>query len=374
MGANPYSYGHCLEELDTVLEPYRDTDDSFPFMGGAVGYVTYELKSHFALYLEVIVIDKKTQEKWAISHSKTVFNGLNFESLIDSQKNDNLRESFHCQEPQSNFSKEAYIKAIKKAKNLIYEGDLYQLNLSHRFSAAYHGELRVLYEQLRMHSQAPYSAYLDAGNTQILSASPELFIHIQGQTLTTRPIKGTTKRGVTSLDDSVLRNTLLHSEKNRSELIMIVDLERNDLGRICLPGSIQVSRLIELESYAQVTHLVSTITGELSPGISHARALRALFPGGSITGAPKTRAMQRISEIETVPREVYTGCIGYIGFNQHTQFNIAIRTLYAREGILYFHCGGGIVADSDPEEEWEETLLKAKGIQESLVRAAQPVI
>lgn len=268
------------------------------------------------------------------------------------------------------FTKETYLAAVDRAKQYIYEGDIYQVNLSHRFSAPYGGNLFSLYNTLRRISPAPFSAYFKTDTVIILSASPERYVRIEGNLIETRPIKGTMPRGRTPEEDSANKQQLLHSAKDNAELAMIVDLERNDLGSICRYGSVTVPELRVLEEYAQVFHLVSTIRGKLKAAVTPWQAVQRLFPGGSITGAPKRRAMEIIRELEPVPRNTYTGVIGYIGFNGQADFNIAIRTLYADTATLHFHAGGGIVADSNPDSEWRETLAKAKGIFASLENTA----
>lgn len=266
----------------------------------------------------------------------------------------------------SNFTKSQYLQAIKKVKDYIAAGDCYQVNLSQRFEASCEIGSWEIYKRLRQTSPAPYAAYLNFGKTQILSSSPESFLKFERRQVTTRPIKGTRPRGASEKEDERLKKELLGSEKDRAELLMITDLERNDLGRVCRPGTIHVPKLARLESYAQVHHLVSTIRGELAPGKTAIDCLEAAFPGGSITGTPKIRAMQIIRELENVPRRFYTGAIGYLDTDGQGEFNVAIRTATIQAGRVQFHTGGGIVADSDPETEYGETLTKAKGIMEAL--------
>ncbi|MBI1909493.1 MAG: aminodeoxychorismate synthase component I [Deltaproteobacteria bacterium] len=273
----------------------------------------------------------------------------------------------------SNFTHEEYLRAIRKIKDYIAAGDCYQVNLSQRFQTKYGGDPWDLYLRLREVSPSPYAAYLNGGDFQILSSSPELFLRVRADggaplLVTTRPIKGTRPRGKTPEEDARLKEELVMSRKDRAELLMITDLERNDLGRVCKKGSIQVSELYRAESFSNVHHLVATIEGELEEGKDAVDCLKACFPGGSITGAPKIRAMEIIRELETVPRGVYTGAIGFIGDDQSAHFNIAIRTLTLKEGNAFFHSGGGIVADSDPEAEYQETLAKASGIMRALDR------
>ncbi len=267
----------------------------------------------------------------------------------------------------SNFPRPEYLKSIKTIKDYITAGDCYQVNLSQRFTIPTEDEPYEIYQRLRTISPAPFSAFLNLGDAQILSSSPESFLELNGRKVTTRPIKGTRPRSGDPATDVGLKEELSLSTKDRAELLMITDLERNDLGRVCKPGSIRVSELQRIESYAQVHHLVSTIEGELAEGKDVIDLLKATFPGGSITGAPKIRAMEIIRELEPDPRNVYCGAIGYIDPKEgKAQFNVAIRTMILKNKTAYFWAGGGIVADSDPEKEYEETLVKAKGMREAL--------
>ncbi|MDC0050133.1 aminodeoxychorismate synthase component I [Verrucomicrobia bacterium] len=266
----------------------------------------------------------------------------------------------------SNFTRDQFITATRRALDYIRAGDIYQVNLSQRLTAPWASHGWEFYRALHTASPAPFSAYLDAGDFQITSSSPERFLRLSGQHIQARPIKGTRPRGTNPQRDAQLAYELQSSEKERAELVMITDLLRNDLGRLCEFGSIAVPELMRLEKFPQVQHLVSTVEGRLRPELSHLGALRESFPGGSITGAPKFRAMEIIDELEPVTRGPYTGSLGYLGFNRESQFNIAIRTAIVRGGQVHFQVGAGIVADSDPEMEYEETLAKASGFEEAL--------
>jgi aminodeoxychorismate synthase component I len=259
-------------------------------------------------------------------------------------------------------SRDTYLSMVEKAKEYIASGDIYQVCLAHRFSAPFEGDPWPLYLSLRRASPAPHAACLRLGNETVLSSSPECFLRMEGRSIVTRPIKGTRPRGSTPEEDAHLERELLASAKESAELLMITDLERNDLGRVCEFGSVRVTRLLELERHPQVFHLVSTVEGRLRSDCSHLAALAACFPGGSISGAPKKRALEIIRELEPAPRSLFTGAIGYFGYGGESQFNIAIRTVTIRDGRAEFHVGAGITADSDPLQEWEETLHKAAGI------------
>ena len=253
-----------------------------------------------------------------------------------------------------------------KAKEYIAAGDIYQVNLSQKFSARVDASPFQLYKTVRSLNPAPFASFLDCGDAAVISSSPERFLRISDRRVETRPIKGTRPRGRDRAADERLKAELLASAKDRAELVMIVDLERNDLGRVCEYGSISVPELITLESYATVLHLVSTITGRLKADQDHLDCIRAAFPGGSITGAPKIRAMEIIDELEPDRRGIYTGSMGYLGFNRQTDLNILIRTMLYRNGTVQFQVGGGIVADSDPALEYEETLHKGKALLAAL--------
>ncbi len=259
-----------------------------------------------------------------------------------------------------------WISRVQQARDYIAAGDIYQVNLTHTMTAPWCGEAGEFYGQLRVASPAPFSCFLRLGDTEVLSASPECFLHIEGRRIITRPIKGTRPRLQRPDDDSASARELLASPKERAELIMITDLERNDLGQVCEYGSVRVTGLCELESFAQVHHLVSTVEGTLRPEITPVQAVRACYPGGSITGAPKKRAREIIAELESVPRGIYTGALGFFRWDGRAVFNIAIRTLVIRDGRASYGIGAGIVADSDPALEYEETLHKAAGLLAAL--------
>lgn len=269
-------------------------------------------------------------------------------------------------EYEANFQKEDYLKAVDKMINYIIEGDIYITNMTQRLKVRSQKEPIEVFEYLRKFNPSPFGAYLDYGNFQVVSASPERFIKMQDRLIETRPIKGTRKRGENFEEDESLKLELLNSEKDKSELLMIVDLERNDLHRICELESVKVTELFEVETYSTVFHLVSTIIGKLKENYDFVDLIKATFPGGSITGAPKIRAMEIIDELENSRRNLYTGCLGYISFNGDCDLNIVIRTVIHKGGEYYLGVGGGITCESELEFEYEETLQKAKAILEAL--------
>jgi para-aminobenzoate synthetase component 1 len=266
----------------------------------------------------------------------------------------------------STFTREAFVGAVARTREYVLAGDIFQANISQRLEAGFSEHPFQLYERLRVRNAAPFAAYFDCGEAAIVSASPERFLLLADGAVETRPIKGTTTRGFNPRHDSALGGALFESEKDQAENVMIVDLLRNDLSKVCEDGSVLVPELCRIERYATVQHLVSTVVGRLRPGLGAVDLLRAAWPGGSITGAPKVRAMQVIAELEPTRRGVYTGSLGYFSFSGAVDTSIAIRTFVVKQGRAFFQAGAGIVADSDPEREYEETLHKALGMVAAL--------
>lgn len=397
---------NSLSVLDDLLERFfTDNPTRFPFVGGAVGFISYDLKDEleklpqkaendldlplwrFAWYDGILVYDHEVSRYNILACGMTEtgecipkvasFRVKRIEQLVldyvnceISNSNPKAPETVTNGDDNSNHrqitnsvKKDKYLLDLQKVIEYIYAGDIYQSNLTQRFQCPYTEDPLTLYQSLHEHNPAPFAAFLPYEDFQILSSSPERFIRIHPEGLIeTRPIKGTRPRGATEREDELLATELSESVKDRAELTMIIDLERNDLGRICTYGSVKVTDLIRLEKYTTVWHLVSTIVGTLKPELKPSDILRAIFPGGSITGAPKIRAMEIIEELEPYKRGIYTGSIGYIGFDKAWDLNIVIRTLLIKEGQAYFHGGGGIVADSSPEAEYEETLQKVRAL------------
>ena len=268
---------------------------------------------------------------------------------------------------QSSFTHAAYLDAVTRVREYIFAGDIFQANLSQRFEAPLAESPWELYRRLRTRNAAPFAAFIDLPECAVLSASPERFMRVDaGRHVETRPIKGTRPRGVCPEHDAALGRALTESPKDRAENLMIVDLIRNDLSRVCEPGTVRVRDLFALEHFATVHHLVSTVVGDLTPGLDALDLLTASFPGGSITGAPKIRAMEIIAELEPSARSIYCGAIGYVSVDGELDTNIAIRTAIAKDRRVYLNAGGGIVADSNAEQEYRETLDKARGIIDAL--------
>ena len=358
-----------------------------PFLGGAVGYFGYDLgrtlerlpataadeglpELDVGFYDWVLAADHLSGESWIIatglptgeeSNALARVAGIQ-ERLYTTRASSSSAAKLEAPRLRSNFRHADYLRAVARAREYIAAGDIFQVNLSHRLEGEWDGAAWPLYERLRTASPVSYGAYLDLGDVKVLSASPERFLKLDGRRIETRPIKGTRPRGGTPDEDRGRGAQLLASEKDRAENLMIVDLLRNDIGKVSRVGSVRVPKLFDLERHASVWHLVSTVCGELRPGLDAVDLLRACFPGGSVTGCPKIRAMEIIEELEPVRRGVYCGAIGYLSFTGAMDTNIAIRTLVLRDGRMDLQVGGAVTYDSDPESEYAETLAKGRAL------------
>ena len=419
-------HGNPFNAAGELLEAYKlnDCPTPVPFVGGAVGYFSYDL-CHFMERLPATAVDDLSLPECYLAfydtivaydhlESKTYLVATGFPETEEGQrlrrarmrleevkgwlgsghtiatvsrspeqgegeaKQSRRRGCFVAAAPgddrqskeiklKSNFTPEEYKKAVNRVREYIAAGDVFQVNLSQRFEADLKLPPFELFERLRTINPAPFAGYLNFPGVAIVGASPERFLKVQGDLVETRPIKGTRPRGRDPVEDKRLAQELTHSAKDHAENVMIVDLERNDLGRVCRYGTVEVTELAILETFSTVFHLTSTVVGRLRRGESNIDLLKATFPGGSITGAPKVRAMEIIDEIEPTRRSVYTGSMGYLGFNQNMDINIVIRTFLVKEGRAYFQVGGAIIYDSDAEAEYMETLDKGK----ALIRALQ---
>ncbi|MGL5207435.1 MAG: aminodeoxychorismate synthase component I [Acidaminococcaceae bacterium] len=368
-----------------------------PFTGGAVGFFGYDL-CHFIEKLPRTAVDDIGNDDCffafydgiyavEVATGKISMIALGFgrseEETLDKLENDLLaiagqsKERVISSKPGTktfdcNMTKPEYLSAVQKIREYIRAGDIYQANFTQRFSCPYHGNPLSLYETLRSLNPAPFAAFLDTGECVIASSSPERLAKVRNGVIETRPIKGTIARGKTAEEDEKQSLTLLNSEKDRSELLMIVDLERNDLSKVAQKGTVRVEKLFAIETYATVHHFVAVVTASVSPECDLIDCVRAIFPGGSITGAPKIRAMEIIDELEPTQRNVYTGAIGYLGFDGSMDLNIAIRTILIKDNKAYFQAGGGIVWDSVPESEYQESLLKGHILGEALKCQEEP--
>ena len=348
--------GHIDSDWPAVCEALADGRGT---PGGLFGWVGYDGHFKFGVYPHVMVFHHREQQ-WSECGDLSQRIGASPPRLPAPPS-----LAFRPQVPRADF-----IEAVRSALRYIAAGDIYQVNLAHSWQASWpaDADALALYARLREVSPAPYSAFAELDGTRVISSSLESFLRMNGRTITTRPIKGTRPRFPHDpVKDQQSAHELALSPKERAELLMITDLLRNDLGMVCDFGSISVPDLARVESFAQVFHLVSTVTGTLRSEVDHTSALRACFPGGSITGAPKKRAMEIIAELETGTRGIYTGALGYFGFGGESEFNIVIRTAVQEAGSIRFHAGAGIVADSVPELEYEETLYKASGLLRTAV-------
>lgn len=365
--------------LGSQIAPVRDV----PFAGGALGYWGYDIAHRMyvlpdasqvaghhpdmaiGIYDWALVLDHQQQTARLVSHQRFPETAALLPKLLLRLRGNAPfpRDTFRVYgKITSDFTPATYASAFARVLDYIRAGDCYQINLAQRFTAAATGEGLGAYLRLRTLSPAPYSAFLNLPQLQILCASPERFLRVENGNVETRPIKGTRPRSTDPQQDVLLAEELRNHPKDRAENLMIVDLLRNDLGKSCVPGSVRVPRLFEVESFANVHHLVSTVEGRLAEGRDALHVLRDCFPGGSVTGAPKLRAMQIIEQLEPHRRGVYCGAIGYVGFDGNMDTNIAIRTLVHADNEICCWAGGGIVADSEVGAEFQETLDKAAGM------------
>jgi para-aminobenzoate synthetase component 1 len=394
--------GNPFDVLGEYLEKYHlDVKDApVPFMGGAVGYLSYDLchfierlpktavndlklpESYFGFYDLIVANDNLLNKTYIVStgfpeqeemhrlrHAQERLNEFK-EKLAqlphNSESSTPISFAIHKTELKGNFTHDAYVKAVERARQYIIDGDIFEVNISQRFEAHLTIPPYELYCRLRAINPAPFASYLGFDKLTIVSASPERFLKVQGDWVETRPIKGTVRRGKTTQEDRKKASELLSSMKDHAENMMIVDLERNDLGRVCRYGTVRVSELAILEAFPTVFHLTSTVVGRLRADKNRYDLLKATFPGGSITGAPKVRSMEIIDELEPTRRSVYTGSIGYLSFDGNMDINIVIRTFIIKGSRAYFQVGGAVVYDSDPESEYQETLDKGRALVNAL--------
>jgi para-aminobenzoate synthetase component 1 len=369
-----------FQVLDEVLDSLELPGPSplHPCTAGGFGFLAYDLKDHlerlpttavddlglpemvWAFPRQMLVHDRGAGRFWQIKVSYEDANGRQQGDALEIPPFDDSLGSYQVGPLHSNFTREAYLQAVSRVREYIRQGDVYQVNLSQRFSFPFQGEAYRLFLHLFALNPAPFYAYLNCRDFAILSTSMERFLYRQGDYLETRPIKGTRPRGKDPAEDAAFRRELEASLKDDAELSMIVDLLRNDLGKVCEARTVKVKEHKRLEAYQNVYHLVSIVTGQLRPACSHVDILRATFPGGSITGCPKIRSMEIIDELEPHVRHVYTGAIGYLGLHRNLDLNVAIRTAIISRDMAHFSVGGGVVYDSDEVAEFEETLHKGR--------------
>ncbi|MFH0286953.1 aminodeoxychorismate synthase component I [Vibrio owensii] len=375
---DPFS---LLDELQQQLLPNLElgAEWDLPFVGGALGYFSYDLGRRVESMPELATKDLQTPDmavglyEWAlvVDHKleKACLVGQNIEQALqwlNSQSPADVEDFKLIGDWQSNMTQASYASRFDRVQEYLLSGDCYQINLAQRFNASYQGSEWQAYTKLEAGNQAPFSAFIRMPNSAIISVSPERFLELKDNVIETKPIKGTRPRSQNTELDQANAHDLQTAEKDQAENLMIVDLLRNDIGRVASPGSVHVPKLFDIESFPAVHHLVSTIRADLDIQYSAADLLRACFPGGSITGAPKVRAMQIIEELEPHRRSAYCGSIGYISRHGRMDTSITIRTLVAEDNKLYAWAGGGVVADSDCAAEYQETLDKLSKILPAL--------
>jgi len=369
--------------LDQFLGDKGNNLSGLPFCGGAAGYLAYDLGRRLESIPEIskqdinmpemavgiydwsLIIDHHLRRVWLASfcrYDKTESIWQELHDLFSTPEDNEAKGYRITSDIKSNLSREQYGQAFDKVKQYIRDGDCYQVNLSQRFSVGFEGDTWSAYLKLRNFNPAPYAAYINLPSGAVLSSSPERFLRVTDNQVETKPIKGTKHRSVFAYEDKALAVCLLESDKDRAENLMIVDLLRNDISKVCESGSVVVPKLFALETYATVHHLVSTITGRLAAHKNSIDLMRGCFPGGSITGAPKHRSMEIIEELEPHRRSIYCGSIFYLGFDGNMDSNICIRTLIKHSDQLYLNAGGGIVWDSNVDAEYKECFDKAAGI------------
>ncbi len=383
----PLSY---LKELISSFKPYHDP--RLPrFWGGFVGYVGYDvIKCYepvgdknpdrlgvfdlFMLLSDVVVVHDNLSSSLKVvvplfRREKEYERAVRLIEEVRRRVFTTCIRPLHFpdREPKmeewlSNFAREDFLRAVEKAKDYIAQGDVIQVVLSQRFEKEFGGKPESIYRALRFLNPSPYMYYMDLQDLKVIGSSPEVLVRLEGRRIETRPIAGTRRRGLTEEEDKRLEAELLSDQKERAEHLMLVDLARNDVGRVSKPGSVRVEGFMRVERYSHVMHIVSDVVGELKEGFSAVDVLKALFPAGTVSGAPKVRAMQIIEELEPDRRGIYAGAVGYISFEGNMDMAIAIRTALMVGGKVYVQAGAGVVADSDPEREWLETVNKAKAL------------
>lgn len=392
-GSTYTQYGDLLTLMKNWMKEItiEKIPDGPPFQGGAIGYLSYDLVRqmeripniaqddlqmddlYFYIFEEVACYDKQKNELWLMvidTDQEHAYHRLKKQRSLWEKQGEKQEKELYTRTQSENFhiafKEEQFIQAARKVQDYIARGEVFQVNLSVRQAQALKASPFHIYEAVRKINPSPYMAYLTTRDFQIICCSPELLIKKRGQAISTRPIGGTRSRGANATEDEMLEKTLLENEKERAEHVMLVDIERNDLGRVCEYGSIEVTELMTIEKYSHVMHLVSNVSGRLDTNKDVYDIIRATFPGGTITGAPKVRTMEIIEELEPTRRGIYTGSIGWIGFDGDMELNIVIRTMLVKDGIGYVQAGAGIVIDSDPKAEYKECLKKAKALLDAI--------
>ncbi len=381
--------GDTFAELDKIIKEYAiENNTELPFVAGGIGYFSYDLAREveelpniakedidipyciYNFYDNIIILDNLDKSVYVsalgmLKSQKESIKDITLRikkgSKIEYEKVGSIVNKF-----TSGFEKNNYIHTVSKVRSYIKTGDIYITNLTQRFTCNTRKSPYEIYKDLRHINPAPFAAFMNFEDFNIICSSPERFLSIKNRMVETRPIKGTMPRGIDVAEDIKNKNILINSEKDKSELLMVVDLERNDLSKVCKINSVKVTELFKLEEYSTVFHLVSTVVGQLKEGISPLECIKACFPGGSITGTPKIRSMEIIDELEPVRRNIYTGALGYLGFDGNVDLNIIIRTILIKGNHAYFGVGGGITWESNEKCEYDETIDKAKALMRVL--------
>ncbi|MGP4071621.1 anthranilate synthase component I [Piscibacillus sp. B03] len=378
-----------IDDIESYLMTELELPIDIPFPAGGVGYVAYDAVRqfesiggplqdplnmpdiHLMFYEKVVVYDHLFQKIYLVAMDRWITGeDLDLTKTLDeleqqvTQGDEQDLEKFHLSPFQSNIDQAQYEKTVSQIKERILEGDIFQAVLSQRLSANYRGDPFSFYRKLRKTNPSPYMFYVDFEDYVVLGASPESLIKVQGRSVTTNPIAGTRKRGATANEDHELEKELLNDEKEIAEHNMLVDLGRNDLGRICQPGTIELTKYMVIERYRYVMHIVSEVSGQLASDQTSLQALKACLPAGTVSGAPKIKAMQILNQLENVKRGVYSGAVGYISVNGNLDFALAIRTMVIKDKQAHVQAGAGVVHDSIPSNEFEETLNKARALLE----------
>ena len=403
-GQTEFRNGESLALVEELINKYKlEVDSSLPpFQGGAIGFIAYDYARkierlpqlaedtlnvpdlYFYLFTEWAVHNVKTDEvtlmklqqsvvdltEWANEWGAAATTGLHSRLFHAGKAVDVVNDE---NELQISFSNEQFQQAVRRIQEYISAGDVFQVNLSVQQAKKLNAPPITVYEAVRSFNPSPYMSYIGSDEFTVVSGSPELLIKRDGLNLSTRPIAGTRPRGKNEAEDIALANELIDNVKERAEHVMLVDLERNDLGRVSRYGSVEVDEFMVIERYSHVMHIVSNVRGELAEGKTNTDVIRAMFPGGTITGAPKIRTMEIIEELEPVRRGLYTGSIGWIGYNGNMELNIVIRTAFVQDGMAYIQAGAGIVIDSIPENEFIESLNKAKAMWQAKAMAEATV-
>lgn len=381
--------GEPFEELSKLITRYEiENNTELPYVAGAMGYFSYDIgrtieeipvmtveevkipDCYFYFYDNAVIVDNLKKKTYITS-----LGILKSKEDSTNELKDKISKGHKVQyrevnkgntEFTSNFGKDEYIDTVEKVRQYIRTGDVYITNLTQRFCCETKKNPYEVYKNLRHINPAPFAGFMNVEDFSLVSSSPERFLEIRNNIVQTRPIKGTRPRGKNEEEDLKNRQELIDSEKDKSELLMIVDLERNDLSKVCKPYSVKVTELFKLEEYSTVFHLVANVIGELKDEYTAVDCIKACFPGGSITGAPKVRSMEVIEELEPTRRNIYTGCMGYLGFDGNADLNIVIRTILMKDGNAYLGVGGGITWESVKEAEYDETLDKARALMKVL--------